>query len=179
MVSKRSVIRMASSRSVGSRSSTSTRTFSLRPLTYLSTISSSLMLGISRIVLVKAALYALTELVWRRQASVARYFGGVDRFELFTEESFELLPVGQLILVVGYFLEVVAPPGGCIPSKEVSCQVYHLFVIFDAGSQEVLLHLENPEVDRAFAAVVGFGLFDSDVRRGFRGSAAGSAVSSL
>src|SRR3954454_2672914 len=110
---------------------------------------------------------------------VTCHFGGVDRFELLTEESFELLPVGQLVLIVGHFLEMVAPPGGCVSSKEVCCQVYRLFVIFDAGRQEVLLHLENPEVDRAFAAIVGFGLLDSDVRRGSRGSAAGSAISTL
>src|SRR3954454_6226981 len=110
---------------------------------------------------------------------IACHFGGVDRFELLTEESFELLPVGQLVLIVGYFLEVVAPPGGCVSSKEVCYQVYCFFIVFDAGSQEVLLHLENPKVDRAFAAVVGFGLLDSDVRRGSRGSAAGSAISTL
>src|SRR3954469_16183178 len=82
---------------------------------------------------------------------VTCHFGGVDRFELLTEESFELLPVGQLVLVVGYFLEVVATPGGCVSSEEVHCQVYCLFVVLDAGSQEVLLHLENPEVDGTFA----------------------------
>src|SRR4051812_42012660 len=110
---------------------------------------------------------------------VTRHFGGVDRLELPAEESFELFPVGQLVTVVGYFLEVMTPPGGCVSSEEVRCQVYRLFVILDTSSQEVLLHLENPEVDRAFAAVVGFGLLDSDVCRGSRGSAARSAVSTL
>src|SRR5437588_12443953 len=87
-------------------------------------------------------------------------FNGVDRFELFGEEVFKLIPIWHCGSCFDELFVVVSPPCSGISPEEVCGQVYGLFLILSSRGKEVLFHLEDPEFHWYFASIVGVWLFD-------------------